>query len=177
MKALFLDRDGIINVDKGYVYKIDEFQFQDGIFELIKLFEENGYITFIVTNQSGIGRGYYTIEDFEVLTKYMLKEFKKQNIDIVSVEFCPHNPDQNCQCRKPNTGMIDNILSRYNIDLDNSWLFGDKQSDIDLAINSNIGNSVAITQKEIKNASHMFDSVLSAKEFFKENISKIQKKY
>jgi D-glycero-D-manno-heptose 1,7-bisphosphate phosphatase len=166
MRALFLDRDGIINQDFGYVYKIEDFKFCDGIFELLRVFRDRGYIIFIVTNQSGIGRGYYTLEDFNKLTEFMLKEFKKEGIEIASVEFCPHAPEANCSCRKPKTGMIDNILSKYKINLDKSWLIGDKQSDIDLAINAKIANSVAIGSKDIKNSCYNFDTISKCRDFF-----------
>ena len=175
MKALFLDRDGIINVDSGYVYKIDEFIFQDSIFELVRLFKSQGYLVFVITNQSGIGRGYYSLDDFNQLTDYMIQEFQKHHIELSSVEFCPHHPQENCLCRKPKTGMIDNILKNFDIELKNSWLFGDKQSDIDLAHNASIGYSVAITTQSIQGYTYKFDSIKEAKDFFKANIDKIQK--
>ena len=102
-KALFLDRDGIINIDHGYVSKIENFEFTKGIFELIQLFIEKDYLLFIVTNQSGIGRGYYTLNDFEVLNQWMIKKLKSKNIEIQSVHYCPHAPEENCSCRKPQT--------------------------------------------------------------------------
>jgi len=168
-KALFLDRDGVINIDHGYVSKIEDFEFNDGIFELLHLFIEKGYKLFIVTNQSGIGRGYYSQNDFETLTTWMLEEFKKQNIHIESVHHCNHAPEALCACRKPATGMVDEILSLNNIELENSWLIGDKQSDIDLAKNSGIGSTIAIGQRDIKNATHHFSTILEAKEFFEQN--------
>ncbi len=168
-KALFLDRDGIINIDHGYVSKIEDFQFTEGIFNLFKLFLDKGFIFFIVTNQSGIGRGYYSEEDFLKLTSWMIEEFKKRNIHIVSVEYCSHAPEENCYCRKPQIGMIENILSKYNIDLDNSWLIGDKQSDIDLAHNAMIANTIAIGEREIKNATYDFKTILECKEFLEKN--------
>jgi len=164
-KALFLDRDGVINIDHGYVYKIDDFVFTQGIFELLRLFTKKGYILFIVTNQSGIGRGYYSLEDFQVLTTYMLNSFKEKDIHIQEVQYCPHAPEENCNCRKPKTGMIDNLLKKYPIELENSWLIGDKQSDIDLAINSHVSHSIAITNITLYGASYSFDSIQSCKDF------------
>ena len=84
-KALFLDRDGIINVDRGYVYQIDKFEFTKDIFDLLHLFEDTGYLLFIVTNQSGIGRKYYTQEDFQTLTKWMIETLHQHGIDIQEV--------------------------------------------------------------------------------------------
>lgn len=158
-KALFLDRDGIINVDHGYVYKIQNFTFTQGIFELIQKFSKLGYLIFIVTNQSGIGRKYYTEDDFQKLTLWMLNEFKKHNINITEVYHCPHAPEENCHCRKPEIGMIEKSIKDYSIDLKNSWMIGDKQSDIDLAQNAGIGNSIYIGEICTPNSTYCFKSI------------------
>ena len=97
----------------------------------------------------------------------MIEEFIKKDIVIESVEFCPHSPNDNCKCRKPLTGMIDNILSKHQIDLKNSFMIGDKQSDIDLAINSNISNKIAINSKKLKNTSHQFETIEECYRYFK----------
>jgi len=172
-KALFLDRDGVINIDHGYVSSIEKFEFSEGIFPLLHLFISHGYSLFIVTNQSGIGRGYYSSTDFNRLTTWMLAEFKKNNIHIESVQHCYHSPEENCSCRKPATGMIDAILSKYTIALENSWLIGDKQSDIDLAHNANIHHTIAIGARKIKNATYHFENILACKEYLEENQGKI----
>ena len=172
-KALFLDRDGIINVDHGYVSRIDDFEFSDNIFDLLRLFTDAEYLLFIVTNQSGIGRNYYTHQDFEVLTEWMIKALHEKNIDIQEVQYCPHRPEENCNCRKPATGMIDNILKKYPIDLQHSWIIGDKQSDVDLAHNAKIQNSVAIGKRDIINSTYSFASIKECKEYLEENQGKI----
>jgi len=158
-KALFLDRDGVINIDYGYVYQIEKFAFTKGIFELLQLFLKKGYLLFIVTNQSGIGRGYYTQDDFFAVTEHMLAEFAKRKIRISEVKYCYHAPEENCACRKPQTGMVDAILKEYEIDLENSWLIGDKQSDIDLAINSGIQHRIAIGERNIENMDYTFKDI------------------
>jgi D-glycero-D-manno-heptose 1,7-bisphosphate phosphatase len=168
-KALFLDRDGVINIDHGYVYEIEKFEFTEGIFGLLQHFVAQGYLLFVVTNQSGIGRGYYSEEDFEKLTLWMIARFKSEGIEIHSVKHCPHNPDAHCHCRKPTTGMIEALLSQYSIDLENSWLIGDKQSDIDLAKNAGVGNSIAIGEREIKKASYTFETIQKLQLFLEEN--------
>ena len=168
-KALFLDRDGVINVDHGYVSKIEVFEFNQGIFSLLKLFIHHHYKLFIVTNQSGIGRGYYSEDDFLKLTSWMLKEFKKRDIEITSVEYCPHAPEERCSCRKPETGMIDKILAQHSIELDKSWLIGDKQSDIDLAHNATIGNSIAIGERQIRNSTYTFKTIFECKTFLEKH--------
>jgi len=131
MKAAFLDRDGVINIDKGYVHKIEDFEFKEGIFKLLKLLQQKGFKLFIVTNQSGIGRGYYTIKDFEKLTEYMLNEFGRKGIEIIEVAFCPHHPDENCECRKPKPGMILDLAKKYSITLKDSIMIGDKINDME----------------------------------------------
>jgi D-glycero-D-manno-heptose 1,7-bisphosphate phosphatase len=120
-----------------------------------------------VTNQSGIGRGYYSEEDFKLLTSWMLDEFKKENIHIISVDHCNHAPEENCACRKTQIGMVNEILSQNSIDLENSWLIGDKQSDIDLATNAKIGNSIAIGKRKMVNFTLSFESISECKDKIK----------
>lgn len=165
-KALFLDRDGIINVDYGYVYKVQNFTFNDKIFDLLHLFLSHNYKLFIVTNQSGIGRGYYSIYDFNLLTEWMIKEFKKREITIEEVKFCPHAPELKCKCRKPEIGMVEELLKNYSIDLESSWLIGDKQSDIDLAHNAYIAQTIAIGNRVIKKSDHHFKTISECYYFF-----------
>ena len=143
-KAVFLDRDGVINIEKDYLFKIEDFEFISGVMDCLKFFKQNNYLLFIITNQSGIARKYYTLDDFNILTSWMLNEFEKNDIKISKVELCPHLPTDNCKCRKPNTLMIDNILDNFNIDLENSWLIGDKSSDIQCAKNANIKNTIQV---------------------------------
>ena len=134
MKAFFLDRDGVINIDNGYVYKIEDFIFENSIFEALRFVQDKGFDIIIITNQSGISRGLYTESDFLNLTNWMLAEFEKNGIKIMSVEFCPHLPNDNCSCRKPNTGLLERLINNFNIDRYNSWIVGDKYSDIELAV-------------------------------------------
>ena len=107
-----------------------------------------GYEIIIITNQSGIGRDYYSKDDFFKLTSWMTNEFKKNGINILNTYFCPHSPEENCPCRKPNIGMIQQSLNDFDIDLGNSWLIGDKISDIQTAINANIPNSILISNEK-----------------------------
>lgn len=165
-KALFLDRDGIINIDHGYVSTKEHFEFTEGIFKLLHLFEQKGYLLFIVTNQSGIGRGYYTLKAFESLTQWMLGVLEKEGITIEKVAYCPHAPNEQCTCRKPETGMIEKILKEYVVDLSCSWLMGDKQSDIDLAKKSGIAKSVSIGTKALKGEDLHFKTIVQALQYF-----------
>lgn len=141
--ALFLDRDGVINVEKDYLYKIEEFEFIEGIVALCKHYQELGYLIVVVTNQSGIARGYYTEDDFEHLTAWMKKAFKKQGVTIDAVYHCPHHPDISgaCACRKPNPGMLLEAADAYDIDLEASLIIGDKERDIEAGIRAGLRES------------------------------------
>ncbi len=168
-KAIFLDRDGVINIEKNYLYKIEDFEFVNGTFETLQKLQDSGFKLFIITNQSGIGRGYYSLDDFNKLTTWMLSEFKKSSITISEVELCPHSPNDNCLCRKPLTGMIDNILENYSIDLQNSWLIGDKSSDIQCAINANIKNTIQVK------SGHNFEEKDSKADYVCDSINDVSK--
>ena len=130
--ALFLDRDGVVNVEKNYLHRIEEFEFIDGIFALCRRYQERGFLIVIVTNQSGIARGYYSEADFAVLTAWMVGEFEKRGIRIAKVYHCPHHPEISgeCSCRKPEPGMFLEAASELGIDLERSVLVGDSERDI-----------------------------------------------
>ncbi|MDD1504957.1 HAD family hydrolase [Lysinibacillus sp. CNPSo 3705] len=136
-KALFLDRDGVINIEKNYVYRIEDFEFVNGIFEFVKSFQDKGYLIIIITNQAGIGRGYYTEEDFHILNNWMINQFLKNEIVITEVFYCPFHPThgigkylRDSVDRKPNPGMILKAKEKYDINLMESILIGDKVTDI-----------------------------------------------
>lgn len=135
-KALFLDRDGIINVDHGYVFKSDDFSFTPEIFDLCRRFLAHKYVLVVVTNQSGIARGLYSEEDFNRLTEWMKARFQDQGISIAGVYHCPHHPTKgsneyrkHCGCRKPEAGMLLQAAKELNLDLTESVILGDKVSD------------------------------------------------
>jgi len=144
IKTIFLDRDGVINKDVNYAYKIVDFEFIDGIFEVCIYFQNLGYKIIIVTNQSGISRGYYSENDFQTITSWMLAQFKKNNINILDIFHCPHSPDFGCNCRKPKPGMLLNARNKHNIDMQDSWIIGDKEADIIAGISSGITNTILI---------------------------------
>ncbi|MDR2081087.1 MAG: D-glycero-beta-D-manno-heptose 1,7-bisphosphate 7-phosphatase [Campylobacteraceae bacterium] len=148
LKAVFLDRDGVINIDKGYVYKKKDFIFAPDVFETLRYLQSRHYLLFIITNQSGIARGYYTEGDFLKLTKYMMHEFAKRDIKITKLYYCPHTPEENCQCRKPNPKMLLDAQKEFDIDMNASWLIGDKQSDIEAGFNAGIKNTVYLGEGE-----------------------------
>ena len=150
-KAVFLDRDGVINHDHAYVSKIDDFEFIDGVFEACQKFVAQGYLIIIVTNQSGIGRGYYSEQDFVILTDWMKAEFIKHKVLISGVYFCPHHPKnalpeylKECNCRKPMPGMLNQAISDFNIDVKKSIMIGDKVSDLQAAQAANIKTKILV---------------------------------
>jgi D-glycero-D-manno-heptose 1,7-bisphosphate phosphatase len=149
-RALFLDRDGVINVDYDYVHKPEEFKFIDGIFELCRYYYERGYLIIVVTNQSGIARGYYSEEDFLHVSLWMREQFKLNGVEITDVYHCPHHPEitGSCRCRKPSPGMLLDAKKAYDIDMGNSLLIGDKERDIEAAIGAGIEDTVLFTCKD-----------------------------
>ena len=146
-RALFLDRDGVINHDSGYTHRIEDFHFVDGIFDLCRAAQQAGYLIIVVTNQAGIGRGYYTEEDFQVLTTWMVGRFAEEGVTITDVLYCPFHPEHGigrykCESedRKPNPGMILRAAKLYNLDVGNSVMIGDKDTDMQAAESSGILN-------------------------------------
>lgn len=142
-KIAFLDRDGTINKDKNYIYKIDDFEFLPGVISGLKKLQQNGFLLVIVTNQSGVARGYYKEEDIQVLHKWMFQELEKSGVSIAKVYYCPHLPDatiekyrKNCNCRKPKTELYYKAISElkrlYDLDLANSVAIGDKIRDLSI---------------------------------------------
>lgn len=135
-KAIFLDRDGTINVEKHYLYKIEDFEFLPGVIDALRKLQKEGYILIVITNQSGIARGYYTEDDFLKLNDWMVTTLKEQGVMIADTYFCPHLPDaeveayrKKCNCRKPRLGLYQQAVLDYNIQLSKSYTIGDKIRD------------------------------------------------
>ena len=150
MRALFLDRDGIINHDYGYVYSTQNFHFIDGIFSLCRLAIKKDMKIVIITNQSGIGRGYYSVADFLGLTNWMLEEFLRQDVVIDKVYYCPHEPDDKCHCRKPRIEMIKRAETELCVNLQKSIFIGDSLTDVEMGINAKIGLTIGLGKKFLK---------------------------
>ena len=132
-KALFLDRDGVINVHNGYTYTTGAFIFTDWIFDLCRSYAKQGFLIIVITNQAGIAKGLFTESQFLELTKWMVERFSENGITIAKVYYCPHHPDVtgDCSCRKPKPGMILQAATEFNIDLSQSFLYGDMEHDIE----------------------------------------------
>ncbi len=135
-KAVFLDRDGTINVEKNYLHKINEFEFCPGAIEGMKLLQEAGFKLIIITNQSGIGRGYYTEEAFLLLNKWMIDRLQREGVIIDKVYYCPHLPNaaiekyrKMCNCRKPLLGLYEKAIKEFNLRVDSCYAIGDKIRD------------------------------------------------
>jgi len=139
-RALFLDRDGVINIDAGYTYRIETFHFVDGVFDLCRTAHALGYLLIIVTNQAGIGRGYYTEADFQHLTAWMRDRFAAEGAPLSAVYHCPYHPDGAVEryrrvsdLRKPGPGMILKVRDEWPIDMDASFMIGDRDIDMQAA--------------------------------------------
>jgi D-glycero-D-manno-heptose 1,7-bisphosphate phosphatase len=129
-KAIFLDRDGTINVDKGYTHKIEDLKFIPNSVRGLKKLSKSGYKLIVLTNQSGIGRSYYTKEDYFAFRNEMHRKLKEQGVLIIAEYFCPHVSEDNCNCRKPKSGMLEQAAKDFNLDLNQCWVIGDSSRDI-----------------------------------------------
>jgi len=173
IKAVFIDRDGTINVEKKYVYKIEDFEFIPGALEALKLLTDNGIKIYVLTNQAGIAKGYFTEEHFQALTKHMINACEGENISIEDVLYCPHHPDgivpeytRHCLCRKPNTRLMEQVIREHGYNNDELVLIGDKKSDIDAGIKLRIDTYLVLTgygkeNRSSANATHVMPDILS----------------
>ena len=173
IKTIFIDRDGVINKEIGYLNKIDEFEFIYGIFDACLYFQSLSYKIIIITNQSGISRGYYTESDYQKVTQWMLNQFKYKNIKILDIFHCPHGPDSACDCRKPKPGMFLKAKAKHNTDMEKSWMIGDNERDIIAANSAGIDNTILVRSghgidESNSNAKIILDSIQQAKKIVAE---------
>ena len=134
-KAIFVDRDGTLIHDRNFISKIEDVEFVPGSIKAVKILKDLGYKVVMVSNQSGIGRGILTKEIVDKINEFILSQLRKENLDIDGVYYCPHSPNDNCECRKPNLKMVNQASLRLNLNLKNSWAIGDKISDVMLGKN------------------------------------------
>ena len=174
MKAAFFDRDGVINKDIGYLHKWEDFEYEKYVkTSLLKLIDAN-YQLILVTNQSGIARGYYTEEDFKLLTSRMRGDLKKLGIDFLDIFYCPHYLNGNvkeytidCDCRKPKPGLFFQAFEKYDIDKTKSVMFGDKNSDIKAAFAAGIRHRFLVNNSSyFKIKPGQFDTIKEAVDSF-----------
>nr|WP_217437001.1 D-glycero-beta-D-manno-heptose 1,7-bisphosphate 7-phosphatase [Serratia fonticola] len=149
--AIFLDRDGTINIDHGYVHEIDDFQFIDGVIDACRELKSMGFALVLVTNQSGIARGKFSEDQFMRLTEWMDWSMADRDVDLDGIYFCPHHPEavieeyrQVCDCRKPQPGMLLQAQKELNIDLAASYMVGDKIEDMQAAAAAGVGTKVLV---------------------------------
>jgi D-glycero-D-manno-heptose 1,7-bisphosphate phosphatase len=133
-KCVFLDRDGVINKEIGYVFRLEDFVFTDDIFPSLKKLQDAGFIFVVITNQSGIAKELYRHEDVAMIHSHVLNTMKEKGIHISEIYYCWHHPDvEPCICRKPDSGMVEKAMARFNIDPARSYFIGDKERDIQAA--------------------------------------------
>lgn len=156
--ALFLDRDGVINIDKGYVHKPEDCQFVDGIFELVARAYAIDMPVIVATNQAGIARGYYSEEQYQKFNSWMREQFSVRGTPLSAVYHCPHHPTAGlgdyrceCNCRKPAPGMLLAARDTFNLDMTRSVLVGDTLTDMQAAISAGIGNQWLLVHKPLSN--------------------------
>ena len=172
IKTIFLDRDGVINKEVEYLFRISDFEFIDGIFDACLYFQKLGYKIVIITNQSGIARGYYTENDYQKLTEWMLGQFNDNGINILDTFYCPHGPESLCECRKPKPGMLIQAKYKYNISMKDSWMIGDKEIDVEAANLAGITNTILVRSGHLidesnSNSKFTIDSIKQSKEVIK----------
>jgi D-glycero-D-manno-heptose 1,7-bisphosphate phosphatase len=155
MRALFLDRDGVININHGYVHRAQHFEFIDGIFDLARAAHVQKYKLIVITNQAGIARGYYSEQQFHELTGWMCEQFVNQGASISKVYFSPYHASDGVGLyrkddisRKPKPGMILQAQQEFDLDLGGSILIGDKASDIEAGIAAGVGCNILFDQAE-----------------------------
>jgi D-glycero-D-manno-heptose 1,7-bisphosphate phosphatase len=153
-KAVFLDRDGVINIDHGYVHKVEEFDFMPGIFELCKHLKQLDYKLIVATNQSGIGRGYYTEDDFLTLSEWMKQQFANHQCPIDALYCSPFHPEKakgaylkNSDCRKPAPGMLLQAIKDFDLKPSDCAMIGDNETDIQAAQAASIGRCILLDEE------------------------------
>lgn len=168
-RAVFLDRDGTVNVDKDYMYKPEDFEFEKGVVETLRYLFLKNYKIIIITNQSGIARRYYTAEDVDRLHDHMRILAKENGFEFTGFYFCPHMPGEGCDCRKPGTALIEKAAREHSIDLELSYMVGDKESD--MAAGRNAGLKTVLvgsgygkqTKEDFQDYDHYFESITGLK--------------
>lgn len=140
VRAIFLDRDGVINRERNdWTFRVEDVEILDGVYEALKELQKRGFLFVIITNQSGIDLGFYTHEELEKVNQYIVGKLSENGISVAEVYSCPHHPTVGkCICRKPDSLMLEKAIARFNIDVSKSYLIGDRERDIQAAENAGV---------------------------------------
>ncbi len=145
-KAVFFDRDGVINRERGeYTWRLEDFTINEGLIEFMKFAQEKGYLLIVISNQGGIQRGKYSLHDVDIAHNYLKEELKKNGVELADIYICPHHDKtERCFCRKPQSIMLEKAIARFNIDVTKSFFFGDSARDVEA------GNAVKVKSIQIE---------------------------
>jgi len=157
-KAVFLDRDGVINVERGYTHRIEDFVILPDLVENLKLYLSKGYLLVVVSNQSGVAKGLYTQADVETIHSFLTNELTKHDIHLSEIYYCIHHPDvSKCICRKPDSLFVEKALARFDIDPSRSYFIGDKDRDVQAAEKAGVKGILIEANSPLKLISHIIE--------------------
>ena len=156
-KAIFLDRDGTINPDPGYIDSPEKFRIYPAARIGLKLLYQNNYLLFVVSNQSGLGRGYFPEESLKAIHEKLEDELLESGVRLAEIVYCPHHPEDGCHCRKPSPYLVMELAERYKIDLAGSYFIGDKVSDVVTGINSGCSSVLLASPEQLPGLKEMKD--------------------
>ena len=158
-KAIFLDRDGVINAERGeYTWQLEDFKFNDGLIESLKIFQQKNYLLVVISNQSGIAKGIYKKEDTDYLHLHLTRFLKSHDIELTEIYYCPHHPDfSNCLCRKPGSLLLEKAIARFNIDAAKSYFIGDAARDVEAGEKAGVKTILIPPNSSLMNVIHLVD--------------------
>lgn len=158
-KAIFLDRDGVINEERGeYTFRIEDFILNDGLIDALKIFQTKNYKLIVISNQSGIAKGIYTKQDVELLHSHLKSIFKNHGVELAEIYFCPHHPDfSKCLCRKPDSLLLEKAIARFNIDASKSYFIGDADRDVEAGEKAGVKTIKVMPNSSLMNVIHLVD--------------------
>jgi D-glycero-D-manno-heptose 1,7-bisphosphate phosphatase len=157
-KAVFFDRDGVINVEHGFTYRMEDFMILPDVFEMMKHWQDKGYLLIVVSNQSGVAKKLYQQSDIEMLHDHLRQEFIKNGIKVEEIYYCIHHPDvSRCICRKPDSLFVEKALARFDIDPNLSFFIGDKPRDVEAAQKAGVKGILITANSPLKNLVNLIE--------------------
>jgi len=158
-KAIFLDRDGVINKERGdYTWLLEDFKINDGLIEALKIFQQKGFMLIVISNQSGIAKGIYSKEDVEYLHLHLLRVLKNRGVELEEIYYCPHHPEKGkCLCRKPDSLLLEKAIARFSLDAAKSYFIGDAQRDIEAGTKAGVKTIKVEPNSSLLNVTHLVD--------------------